>query len=167
MSLVLARHFFIVMWVRIILILFIQRRISLHWKRERAVIHFISLFSSLETFSKEYIPHSSSHVNPPDHPNMCPGRDSEIERERPWARDSTFTKVSLCLHHPASPRTHTRSLTQPERNLAGTHHTSHPDTLMTLSCLVTRRHEPTLKRLARVQIHKAQTFTEMLACYAW
>ena len=37
------------------------------------------------------------------------------ERKGPWARDSTFSKVSLCLHHQECPYPHTHSRSQ-ERN---------------------------------------------------
>ena len=66
---------------------------------------------------------------------------SEREREGPWARDSTFTKVSLCLHHLSSPpgtHSHSHSRSQ-QRNLART--------LDWHETLVTQWHAACLKRL--------------------
>ena len=102
MSLVLARHLFIVMWVRIILILFIQRRISLNLKEPL----LFTLFHSAHLW--RHFPKNTFLIPHPTWSLLITQtcvrtEERERERGRPWARDSTFTKVSLCLHHRPAP----------------------------------------------------------------
>lgn len=106
---------------------------SLDLARDSSLLSYFWCLSLCTKREKELHQHWDSHhftlfLSPPTWSLLMTQTCVYSEREGPWARDSTFTKVSLCLHHLSSPPgPHSHSRTQ-QRNLARTWDSCQPVT---------------------------------------